>query len=715
MGSRNAGSWSGRRRVSTVFGRIAALVVVLFGLALTPARASELGRADLAARLSPPFVLGEKDDKLPVWPVFRSEGGQDKLAGWLFESADLAPIPGFSGTPPNLLVQLGVDGAFQRVSVVSQHEPVFVDGLGPEPLDRFVEQYAGKTLAQNVKVGPPRAGPRTGGGANAVVDGVAKATASVRIVNESVLAAALAVARVELGLSGPPKGPATRARDLFEPMTWAAMTKAGLVVERSIRERDVESAFAGTAGEGADPVARRDPNAVFADLRVAVLNIPSVGVNLLGRERWRHLLERRPGATLLFVSVGGRDHPFDENYVHGATPDGFALAQDGFALDLKDVVYDHDPVLSDAPKDPFVVLEVFGASGFDPSRPFTLTRRVVREKGQIFPVRVAADLPLAVEMPQRFFEPLETNEAGASGWRSIWIDRSGDLAVLAGALALLLGVLALQPMSMRRPRLVVAARLGFLAFTLVVIGWQFQAQLSIVTLAGLVKAALVTHDLGFLLWDPPSLVLWGVVIVTAIVWGRGTFCGWLCPFGALQELLAALAKPLRLPQIRVPEGLDRRLRRLKYLVLFGFLAIAVFAPARVETAAEVEPFKTAITLVFQRAWPAVAWVGVLLLADLFVYKAFCRWLCPLGAFVAMLGRLRRFDWIARRTECGSPCRLCERKCRYGAIERSGRVDYDECFQCMDCVVIHQDATTCVPLVLAARRRTAAAPLPEKVA
>ena len=135
--------------------------------------------------------------------MLRTEGTQDRLVAYVFETTDLAPVPGFSGTPPNLLIVLGADGTFQRVAVISQHEPVFVDGLGQEPLDRFVEQYAGKTLAQNVKVGPPR--PETGqrrDGANAVIDGVAKATASVRIVNESVLAAALAVARAKLGASG---------------------------------------------------------------------------------------------------------------------------------------------------------------------------------------------------------------------------------------------------------------------------------------------------------------------------------------------------------------------------------------------------------------------------------------------------------------------------------------------------------------------------------
>jgi polyferredoxin len=75
--------------------------------------------------------------------------------------------------------------------------------------------------------------------------------------------------------------------------------------------------------------------------------------------------------------------------------------------------------------------------------------------------------------------------------------------------------------------------------------------------------------------------------------------------------------------------------------------------------------------------------------------------------MAIGGMLRGRDWIARRTECGSPCQLCKVRCRYGTIRADGRIGYSECFQCLDCVTIHNDARACVPLVLAARGRTLA--------
>jgi polyferredoxin len=137
----------------------------------------------------------------------------------------------------------------------------------------------------------------------------------------------------------------------------------------------------------------------------------------------------------------------------------------------------------------------------------------------------------------------------------------------------------------------------------------------------------------------------------------------------------------------------------------------VLVPAWLDAAVEVEPFKTAVTTFFVREWYYVAYAVGLLLLSMVLFKGFCRYLCPLGALLALGGLVRRRDWIARRAECGSPCQLCKVKCRYGAIAKSGAVDYAECFGCLDCVGIHDDPGRCVPLILADRKgRRAPAPL-----
>ena len=70
----------------------------------------------------------------------------------------------------------------------------------------------------------------------------------------------------------------------------------------------------------------------------------------------------------------------------------------------------------------------------------------------------------------------------------------------------------------------------------------------------------------------------------------------------------------------------------------------------------------------------------------------------LGAALAALNPLRRWGWIARREECGTPCQTCRHRCEYQAISPVGKVDYSECFQCLDCVSIYQDPKRCMPLI-----------------
>ena len=62
-------------------------------------------------------------------------------------------------------------------------------------------------------------------------------------------------------------------------------------------------------------------------------------------------------------------------------------------------------------------------------------------------------------------------------------------------------------------------------------------------------------------------------------------------------------------------------------------------------------------------------------------------------------RLRLWRWIPRRAECGTPCQTCRHRCQYDAIERSGAIRYDDCFQCLDCVGIHADEKRCAPVLL----------------
>jgi len=240
-------------------------------------------------------------------------------------------------------------------------------------------------------------------------------------------------------------------------------------------------------------------------------------------------------------------------------------------------------------------------------------------------------------------------------------------------------------------------------FTLGFVGWWAQGQLTILSLTSAIEAGVAGRALDFLLADPVAVLLWAFTGITLLVWGRGTFCGWLCPFGALQELASRVTSLLGLRPRQLHRAMDRRLKWLKYAVLGVLCSGALASAGWTATAVEVEPFKTAISQLFQREWPYVAWALLCVAAGVLVFRGYCRYLCPLGAALALLGRLRRWHWIARRAECGTPCQTCRHRCAYQAITPAGQVQYDECFQCLDCVALHQNPQQCLPLLQQARR------------
>ncbi|MBQ0755553.1 MAG: 4Fe-4S binding protein, partial [Amphritea sp.] len=279
-------------------------------------------------------------------------------------------------------------------------------------------------------------------------------------------------------------------------------------------------------------------------------------------------------------------------------------------------------------------------------------------------------------------------------WQRLWLDRLFQLGGLLLALLVVTAAFIWQHRLSAYSRLFHGARWGVMLFTLFFIGFYAQGQLSVVNIYTLLLQLKKGFDFQVFLLDPVLFVLWTYVFITLFLWGRGVFCGWLCPFGVLQEIVGQVAKVLKLKQIKIPPAVHAKLQKLKYLLLLVLVGSAFWSVSMAERLAELEPFKTAITLNFIRSWPFVFYAVLLLGVGLFIHKFFCRYLCPLGAGLAMLGKFSLFRWLQRRTECGSPCQLCKVRCDIDSINRDGSIDYDECIQCMECIVILNNKDQC---------------------
>jgi polyferredoxin len=346
-----------------------------------------------------------------------------------------------------------------------------------------------------------------------------------------------------------------------------------------------------------------------------------------------------------------------------------------------------------------------------PDRPWRLELAVAERLASGGTATAVFRLPYAV--PARHLRPAATDATGdesAPLWRRIWLAQPWRIGILGGALLSLYAVLALQDQVARRPRLWGVMRLTALCFTLAWLGWYAGAQLSVVHVLTFAEALRTRFEWETFLLDPMVFILWSWVAVALAFWGRGVFCGWLCPFGALQELHNRAARLLRIPQVTIPFGLHERLWPAKYIAFFILFGISLGAMESAVTAAEIEPFKTAIVLRFFRFWPFVLYAVLLLVGGLFIERMFCRYLCPLGAAFALPARLRMFAWLKRRRECGSECHICASRCPVQAIHPNGEINPNECIHCLRCQTLYFDDHTCPPLIQRRKRREARAAL-----
>jgi ferredoxin len=299
-------------------------------------------------------------------------------------------------------------------------------------------------------------------------------------------------------------------------------------------------------------------------------------------------------------------------------------------------------------------------------------------------------------------------------WVFVWQERKLKIALLLTGLVVLSLILVFQDFLAKHPTFLRRLRNGFLVYTLVFIGWYALGQLSVVNVLTFIHSAMHQFQWDTFLIDPMLFMLWSFVAVTLLLWGRGVYCGWLCPFGALQELVFQIGQWFKLPKHEFSQLVHERLWALKYVILLGLFGVSLQSMSQAEYLAEVEPFKTAINMRFMREWSYVVYAGGLVAVSLFNRKFFCKYVCPLGAALTIPAKFRIFDWLRRHRECGRPCQVCAEECEVQAIRKNGEINPNECHYCLDCQVTYWNDRKCPPEVERRRRRERAVRVREAV-
>jgi len=185
--------------------------------------------------------------------------------------------------------------------------------------------------------------------------------------------------------------------------------------------------------------------------------------------------------------------------------------------------------------------------------------------------------------------------------------------------------------------------------------------------------------------EPSAVVLFFALVLLTLVASRG-FCGWMCPFGAVQEWVGMLGKKVFKKRFNPSGRLDRALRYLKYVVLVVIIALTWHTGSLVFR--DYDPFLAFFHFglgMDELPW-AYAILGVVLIGSLWIERFFCKYACPLGAVLGIIGKLG-LTKIQRDPEGCQECNVCRQKCHAHVEFLSGTlIRGAECNQCMDCTV-----------------------------
>jgi len=618
--------------------------------------------------------------------AYRTTDGKQEKIGYVFLSTDIVDIPAYSGKPVVTLIGMDSAGTIVGVKILKHSEPILLVGIPEEALTKFIMQFLGKKAWDKVEIGKARAS-----GGYIGIDAISGATVTVIAQNQVVMRSANLVARQVGIIAAEPKPKA-----VFNPpgpvLDWPTLVEEGSVQRLTVSAADV--------GE-------TDTTEPLIDIHFGYLNEPTIGRSILGDYSWQRLMdELGPDDHAIFLIATGRTTFKGSGFVRGGIFDRVQVAQDTDTFTFRDTDYKNLYGIEAAGAPRFTESSIFIIRGnnFSAALPWSLVflgNKLDQSTGHREFANFDKEYWLADHYLQGGRPKVERPEAT---WVRVWKSRAVEIVLFSALLLLVAVVYANRHTLTRRSSHsnkwpVNSFKYAAWIISISFVGFGLLAQPSITQILTWFHSLLFKWQWELFLLDPFIFIFWIFIVVTVFLWGRGLFCGWLCPFGSLSELLYKIGGWIGLKrwQRHLPKPLHDKLKWLKYGIFFGLLAVSLFSMTLAEVLAEVEPFKTTFLVgVMNRSWPYGLFVAVLLGISIFIERPFCKYLCPLGAGLAIPSTFRWFG-LERKMECNS-CKACAAGCGSLAIDANGRIDQRECLLCLDCLVLYTDDHACPPLV-----------------
>ncbi len=624
--------------------------------------------------------------------AYHDDQGEQKLLGYVFLSTDIVDIPAYSGKPIVTLIGMDSQGRIVGIRILKHSEPILLVGIPENELTRFIKQFVGKFAWDKIEIGKARAD-----GGYIGIDAISGATVTVIAQNQVVMRSAYEIAK-QVGIIKSIPRPQAAFTPPAGKLGWNDLLEEGSIQRLTVSPRDV-----GIEG-GKQP---------YLDAWFGYLNAPDIGRSILGDRVYERLMaELKPDEHAIFIIANGIASFKGSGFVRGGIYDRIQVSQDMDSFTFRDTDYLnlYGMEAAGAPHYEESGIFIIRSASFSAAYPWSLVflgNKVDKQTG----IKTFANFDREYWLPARMLQggrPVIIKPDPA--WLKIWKDKWIGILLFTLLLAVTAAVHVMRDKLVRRAnhkdkRWVSIPKYVIWTISIVVLGYGLMAQPSITHVLTWVHSLLFHWRWELFLSDPYIFVFWWFIIITVFIWGRGLFCGWLCPYGSLSELLYKITKatPLRRFQFMLPKTLHDKLKWLKYAIFFTLLAVSFYSMGLAEKMAEVEPFKTTFLVgVWNRSWPFIAFWLFLFGLSMFTERPFCKYLCPLGAGLAIPGTFRGIA-LKRKKEC-TTCHACAAGCGSQAIDAQGRIDQRECLLCLDCMVYYYDDHACPPLARERKQR-----------
>ncbi len=570
-----------------------------------------------------------------------------KIKTYIFYSKNICDTEGYSGKPLELLIFLESNCKIKNLKLIKHSEPILLTGIPIEKLLEGLSFYKNKDINKNLNIGENSYGEIS-------IPIITGATVTSLRLHNTILESCRNVGTL-LKFIDDDMISYGGLNDTFKEFSWNDLIKIGAIKHYILKDTLTEK--------------------LLIDMYFADLKHESIGKNILG-DQYYDIFDYLPKDSSAIIVINNGKWSFKGSaFVRGGSYDRIEIQQNKntfyFNEDTFIELYNKDFIETDSKE---CGIFIINNNKYKPCLPWDLILRINR-----------------ISFPITYVIPKEFCKQDSSELVTLWHDNIFYIILFMNLWFLVIIIFSIRNFLAKKKFYLSIIYNFILLMDIYIIGILLKAQPSVVNIFTLIDNI---KNIKTFLFSPYIFLGWIMIISTIFIWGKSLFCGWICPFGSLQEL-AFKIKSLIFNDNSFKLPYYEKLRLIKYIILLILIFISFDNLNKAEYAAEIEPFKTIwLRELTKTSTYIIIYPFLLIIINIFIYRFFCRFICPLGAFLSILSSFILLK-LRRRGTC-QVCHICEVNCTSNAIDKKGKINQKECFGCFNCINTMYNKDVCPP-------------------